>query len=94
MHRTFGLLGLAGLAAVVWAASAAPSNAAAPVYPWCARYGGGDYGGAENCGFWTVEQCRATVSGIGGHCQMNVYWPPANPEPRHQPRRKHAPPPR
>ena len=34
-------------------------------YPWCAVYSG-DAGGASNCGFLTIDQCRATVSGIGG----------------------------
>ena len=34
-------------------------------YPWCAVYGGRG-GGGTNCGFLTIEQCRATVSGIGG----------------------------
>jgi Protein of unknown function (DUF3551) len=33
-------------------------------YPWCAQYSG-SAGGATNCGFRTIEQCRATVSGIG-----------------------------
>jgi len=33
-------------------------------YPWRAVYGG-DAGGASNCGFLSIEQCRATVSGIG-----------------------------
>ncbi len=27
--------------------------------------------GASNCGFLTIEQCRATVSGIGGFCVPN-----------------------
>jgi hypothetical protein len=34
-------------------------------YPWCANYSG-DWSGVSNCGFLTLEQCRATVSGIGG----------------------------
>ena len=33
---------------------------------WCAQYSGRS-GGATNCGFFTIEQCRATVSGIGGY---------------------------
>jgi hypothetical protein len=60
--------------------------AAAIEYAWCAEYGGHD-GGAENCGFETLEQCRATVSGIGGFCQRNLrYNEPAAPT-RHK--RKH-----
>jgi Protein of unknown function (DUF3551) len=38
-------------------------------YPWCAQYGG-TFGGA-NCGFTTLGQCRATVSGVGGYCYRN-----------------------
>jgi Protein of unknown function (DUF3551) len=42
-------------------------------YPWCAVYGmAGDLG--TNCGFSTLEQCRATVSGIGGSCEPNQFY--------------------
>lgn len=44
-------------------------------YPWCAVYGG-DAGGASNCGFLTIAQCRATVSGIGGSCEPNQFYNP------------------
>ena len=44
-------------------------------YPWCAVYSG-DAGGASNCGFLTIEQCRATVSGIGGSCEPNQFYNP------------------
>ena len=43
-------------------------------YPWCAQYSGGSSGG-RNCGFSTLEQCRATVSGIGGFCEPNLFYP-------------------
>jgi hypothetical protein len=47
--------------------------AAAIEYPWCAQYSGmGD--GGRNCGFSTIEQCRATVSGIGGFCEPNLFY--------------------
>jgi hypothetical protein len=47
-------------------------------YPWCAFYNAGD--NAQNCGFVTVEQCRATVHGIGGFCgPNNTYVPPPGP---------------
>ena len=32
--------------------------------------------GATNCGFLTIEQCRATVSGIGGFCVINQFYNP------------------
>jgi len=51
-------------------------------YPWCAIYDVGD--AAYNCGFVSREQCMATVSGIGGFCNVNTqYGPPAvHPVPR------------
>jgi len=42
-------------------------------YPWCAVYGGRD-GGGQNCGFWTYQQCMATVSGTGGYCINNAMY--------------------
>jgi hypothetical protein len=37
----------------------------------------GDSGfGQVNCGFLTIEQCRATVSGIGGFCVINQFYNP------------------
>jgi hypothetical protein len=37
----------------------------------CAQYSG--RAGGTNCGFHSFEQCRATVSGIGGFCQRNPF---------------------
>jgi hypothetical protein len=50
-------------------------------YPWCAVYSG-HAGGASNCGFLTIEQCRATVSGIGGFCAPNQFYNPGRPAAR------------
>lgn len=50
-------------------------------YPWCAVYGSRD-GGGTNCGFLTIEQCRATVSGIGGFCEPNQFYNPRRPAAR------------
>jgi Protein of unknown function (DUF3551) len=44
--------------------------AAADPYRWCAV----ERTGGTNCGFTTIEQCRATVSGIGGFCQPNQFY--------------------
>ena len=41
-------------------------SASADTYKWCSVES--DTGGT-NCGFVTVEQCRATISGKGGFCQ-------------------------
>ena len=58
---------------VIIAFSTAVRSAAAIEYPWCAQYGGmGD--GGRNCGFSTLAQCMATVSGIGGVCERNLFY--------------------
>ena len=44
-------------------------------YPWCAVYAGRDFDGI-NCGFLTFEQCRATISGVGGSCEPNPFYNP------------------
>ena len=35
--------------------------AKADPYRWCAEYGGSN--GGRNCGFVTLQQCRATIAG-------------------------------
>jgi hypothetical protein len=47
------------------------ANSADP-YKWCAV----ESGGGTNCGFVTVEQCRATISGKGGFCEPKQVVPP------------------
>jgi len=42
-------------------------------YKWCAV---DSSGGGTNCGFVTIEQCRATVSGQGGFCEPKQVVPP------------------
>jgi Protein of unknown function (DUF3551) len=72
----------------------APSQPASAeiTYPWCAQYSGGR-GGGRNCGFWTYEQCSATVSGISGNdvCEVNAMYrgpqPGMIPPPSGPPRR-------
>ena len=60
--------------AVVAATAALNGSAQAQNYPWCAIYSAF---GARNCGFTTFEQCRATLSGMGGFCNANpMYEPP------------------
>jgi len=50
-------------------AAAVPDGASAQDYPWCADMGKDI--GATSCSFTTLEQCRATVSGVGGFCMQN-----------------------
>jgi Protein of unknown function (DUF3551) len=54
--------------------AATGTPAEAQNYPWCAIYGSGSVGGGRNCGFWTFEQCQATISGIGGTCMQNTTY--------------------
>jgi len=48
-------------------------DAHADPYRWCAVYGG-HMGGSSNCGFITLEQCRATIMGMGGFCALNQFY--------------------
>jgi hypothetical protein len=63
------------LAAIACLLAIATSARAEIEYPWCAQYGGGDSSGGRNCGFSTLEQCRATISGMGGFCAPNLFYP-------------------
>ena len=47
-------------------------RASAVEYPWCAVYG--EPMGAKNCGFSTLAQCRAAISGNGGYCEANPFY--------------------
>lgn len=82
----FGLIGLIALMASLLLT---PPARAAFYYPWCAVYGGED-GGGTNCGFSTIEQCRATISGMGGFCAPNQFYtgPAAKPGRRAQTRNR------
>jgi hypothetical protein len=58
------------MALMIAASNFAPRSARAEVYyPWCAYYDAWSY----SCGFTTLQQCRATVSGVGGACRPNPY---------------------
>jgi hypothetical protein len=52
-------------------------RAEAQSYPWCAVY---DLDGVTyNCGFTALDQCMATIRGIGGSCERNsLYQPPTS----------------
>ena len=51
---------------------------------WCATYSG--MAGGTNCGFYTLDQCRAAVSGVGGVCSPSP-WVTSPPPRRRDPRR-------
>jgi hypothetical protein len=65
---------LFGLAILAAAMAMLPTPGQAIEYPWCAQYGGRGGDGGRNCGFTTFQQCMATVSGIGGFCERNLFY--------------------
>jgi hypothetical protein len=84
MKIVLSLLGLL----IMTSAIGTPAPAYAQNYPWCAYYSGRGFGGATNCGFTSFQQCMATVSGIGGFCQLNnMYVPPPGSHRRSRPYR-------
>ena len=78
MHKLLAALIMAALATALL-----PASGRADPYKWCAVYGSG-MGGSSNCGFVTIEQCRATVHGMGGFCVVNQFYtgPAARPAKR------------
>jgi uncharacterized protein DUF3551 len=62
------------VSALVAASLAQRPAAAAFNLPWCAQYS--DRSGIRSCAFYTFQQCRATVSGVGGYCFQNPWGPP------------------
>lgn len=44
---------------------------AAPDYPWCQRTT--VTGGTPDCAFTSLDQCRASISGVGGDCIRNPW---------------------
>lgn len=61
----------AGLFAVaLLAGGAAGTSTAQAEGAWCAEKGGRS--GYTNCGYYTYQQCRAAVSGVGGFCRQNA----------------------
>ena len=81
----------AAAAFVFLTAGALLDTAKADPYPWCAEYTGGGLGGSSNCYFMTIEQCRATVSGVGGYCSPNPFYTGAPVNQRPAPRRRPQP---
>ena len=75
-------------------AGSAFSSAKADPYKWCAIMGGGEDGGMVSCYFLTLEQCNATVTGVGGFCRVNLWYDgrPEGSPPAAQARKKSAPP--
>jgi hypothetical protein len=69
MRRLFSILFALTTLAVL--AVSIPTVGQADPYKWCAVYGGKGGGNGANCGFVTLEQYRAAISGAGGTCELN-----------------------
>jgi len=66
--RLLALAGAIGLALAANAQTVTQADAA-PFARYCAQY----KGGAENCGFYTFNQCLAALAGNGGICTLATY---------------------
>jgi hypothetical protein len=71
-----------GAAIATWSAL---SGQAAAQGAWCSQ----DMN-AVNCGYYTLQQCQAGVSGNGGYCIPSPYVRQVTPEPPRQRRGKRA----
>ena len=50
-------------------------NAQSPYsHPWCSISSGDAGGGTRSCYYETLQQCMATLSGIGGNCVERPYY--------------------
>lgn len=63
----------ATLALVAIGPLAATRSAQAVEYPWCAT---GAWAGSGGCSYSTLEQCRASIDGVGGMCVRNPRYMP------------------
>jgi Protein of unknown function (DUF3551) len=62
------------LAALALSVLSIPAAHADP-YRWCAHIrdlAGGEVG--NECYYYTLKQCRDTISGIGGYCEPNPFY--------------------
>jgi hypothetical protein len=64
---------LAIAAALAAFAATAPVMTPADAAPFATRYCAKYKGGAENCGFYSFNQCLAALSGNGGICELAPY---------------------
>jgi hypothetical protein len=63
------------------------TGASADPYKWCAVYTFDIE--IRECGFVTIEQCRASISGVGGYCEPNPFYTAPDEKPAKRPRKRH-----
>jgi hypothetical protein len=66
------ILSLFLLAAALLGEIPAASAQSAASYPWCAKYY--KEGAPTSCYFTSYQQCKTTLSGIGGYCFESPYY--------------------
>jgi hypothetical protein len=49
-----------------------------PNYPVCLQKWGEGGGSNIDCSYTSLDQCRATASGLSAQCYANPYWPQAS----------------
>ena len=69
-HRSRAALYAGVFALALVAGGAVGTSTAQAEGAWCADQGGRN--GYTNCGYYTYQQCRAAVSGVGGFCRQNT----------------------
>jgi hypothetical protein len=82
--------GLISLTVATIALVVATESATAQQRPWCLRTGShGPTGGLNECSFYTLEQCRASIGGGSDQCLENpdLAWDRREGKSRPQPKR-------
>jgi hypothetical protein len=81
---SFFLIAAALLGEVQSASAQSPTS-----YPWCAKYYESWNFSSISCYYTSYEQCRTTMSGIGGVCIHSPYYRGAPPSARVTRLRRH-----
>jgi Protein of unknown function (DUF3551) len=66
------ILSLFLIAAALLGEIPAASAQSATSYPWCAKYY--KEGSPTSCYYTSYQQCKTTLSGIGGYCFESPYY--------------------
>jgi hypothetical protein len=66
------------LVAIVLASAGMTTALHAQQAPYCAQFSDGT---SPNCSFSTLQQCNASISGVGGVCNLNPAAPYQTPPP-------------
>jgi hypothetical protein len=72
------LNGLLILMAAIWMIHPAQAQMYDPTYPVCMHVYGDRIGERIDCIFTSINQCRASASGLPASCDVNPYFHPEN----------------